>query len=146
MDLNQCNSLFTLLIATNLRIMMVDYVLWACLVLSSWTSNIRQLICRWQILHQRLVFTEWRHKERGRDKQKYILIVQYRLYVLEFLESLSRNNFNGLHGNKGTDRRYRGHTKDCKNNYRVGHKSLNAEATASYFFVCQKTNVLFMVS
>ena len=30
--------------------------------------------------------------------------------------------------------------------YRVGHKSLNAEATASYVFVCQKTNVLFMVS
>ena len=30
--------------------------------------------------------------------------------------------------------------------YRVGHKSLNAENTALYVFVCQKTKVLFMVS
>jgi len=30
--------------------------------------------------------------------------------------------------------------------YRVGHKSLNPEATASYFIERQKTNVLFMVS
>ena len=30
--------------------------------------------------------------------------------------------------------------------YRVGHKSLNIEATASYVFVRQKTNVLLMVS
>ena len=36
--------------------------------------------------------------------------------------------------------------EDPSISYRVGHKSLNAEATASYVFVHQKTNVLFTVS